>query len=383
MSLDEEKDVWRLRKIIKEKDVLISEIKENFFNLQKKYAKDIQNLIREKMELSLELKSLKPSLEKKDEFLEKYSQESIDKIKELNDKLVKIEKEWETRYHVVESRCKDLESKYLKDTEEKNSEILRLNRLMEDLEKKYEGEKSKNIELSKLKAKFDEFERDRLLNIKDPKVVGKIKELEEIINNKDKEIYDLKEKLNETSLKVRELSGTSHKIAGLGEKELQIKVIELNNEIESIKKELDFYQDKKINIIYFGEKQSIDCIKEIIKGTKRNALIFVPNYSQLEQLELTSLPSRVIIQAATVIDEKNKEQVIQLNRYRDLQNIKIRKYPPADMFAIVSDAAILFIGFLDEKNTPIGFKSTKSNLISFLGGLLKDTFIRFTEEFKS
>ncbi|MHA1379103.1 MAG: hypothetical protein ACTSRG_12040 [Candidatus Helarchaeota archaeon] len=382
MSLDEEKDIWRLRKMVKEKDALISEMKENFFNIQKKYAKDIQNLIREKMDLSLELKSLKPSLEKKDKFLEKYSQESIDKIKDLNDKLAKVEKEWEIKYHVVENRCKDLETKYLEDIGEKSREISRLKKLYDDLQKKFNEEKEKNQELISLKAKLDDLERVQLLQVKDPKIAKKIEDLEAIIKNKDGQIYNLKEKLNEANLKIKELSGSSYKIMELSEKEAQVKLIELNNEVKTLKKELAFYQDKKIETIYFGEKHVIECLKDIIRDTKRNIILYVPKFSQLEQLDLLSLPTRIRIQAATSIDPSDENQIVYIDRYRDTENIKIRKYPPADMFAIVSDASTLFIGFIDDNNVPVGFKSIKSSIISFLGGLLKDTYFRFTEEFE-
>jgi len=382
LSIDDEKDIWRLRNMLKEKEELISELKLKTFELQKKYAKDIQNLIREKMELSLELKSLKPSLEKKDEFIEKYSTESLEKVKELKDKLVKVEKDWEIKYHVIENRCKNLETKYLEDTSAKSREIARLKKLNNELIKKLDEEKAKSQELPKLRAKIDELERERLLQVKDAKGAQKIKELEEVIKSKDEEIRNLKGKLSESSLEIEKLSDVSRKIPELSVRELHIKIKELEAQINSLSKELSFYENKKIETIYFGEKQTLDCIKEIINDTKRNILIFVPKFNQIEQLDLTSLPTRIIVQAATSIDFEDENQIIYLDRYRDYENIKLRNYPPADMFAIVSDSATLFIAFIDENGVPVGFKSNKSSLISFLGGLLKDTYFRFTEDFE-
>ncbi|MFX0135711.1 MAG: hypothetical protein ACFFDN_18860 [Candidatus Hodarchaeota archaeon] len=382
MGLDEEKDVWRLRNTIKEKDKIISDLKLKLLEIQKKYATDIQNLIREKMELNVELKSIKPELEKKDDFIKQYSTSSLEKVKDLQDKLGKVEKEWEMKYSIVDNRCKDLEKKYLDESEKKTREIGRLNKLNSELKQKLEQEKTKTQELSKLEEKIRELERERSLTIKDPKVAKKLTELEENIKKKDNELYKLKEKLSEASLKIKQLSETSDIVPELSIKELQIKIEDLNSQIHSLNKELAFYEGKKIETIYFGERQSIECIKDIVKNTKRNLILFIPEFTQLEQLDLTSLPSRIMIQAATSIDMGNRDQIINLDRYKDYDNIKLRKYPPADLYGIISDSDTLFFGFIDEKNVPVGFKSTKPNLISFLGGLMKDTFFRFTEEFQ-
>ncbi len=382
MSLDEEADVWRLRNTIKEKDKLISELKLKLLEIQKKYATDIQNLIREKMELNVELKSIKPELEKKDEFIKQYSTSSLEKVKELQDKLIKVEKDWEMKYSIVDNRCKEIENKYLDESEQKSREIDRINKLNNELEQKLDQEKSKTQELTKLEEKIREYERERSLTTKDPKFAKKLTDLEETLKNKDDEIYGLKEKLNEASLKIKQLSEKSDLVPELSVKQLQIQIEDLKSQINSQNKELAFYEGKKIETIYFGERQAIECIKDIIKNTKRNIILFIPKLTQLEQLDLTSLPSRIMIQAATSIEIGNRDQILNLDRYKDYNNIKLRKYPPADLFGIVSDASTLFFGFIDEKNVPVGFKSTKQNLISFLGGLLKDTFFRFTEEFK-
>ena len=96
---------------------------------------------------------------------------------------------------------------------------------------------------------------------------------------------------------------------------------------------------------------------------------------------LKSLPKRIIIQVATALDRRDEKQILNLDSYDDFENIKLRKYPSANLYAMVSDSAIIFIGFIDENNVPFGFKSNESSMISFLGGLLKDTYFRFTEDF--
>ncbi|NVM02342.1 MAG: hypothetical protein HWN67_08395 [Candidatus Helarchaeota archaeon] len=382
MSLDDTADVWRLRNTIKEKDKTISDLKLKLLEIQKKYATDIQNLIREKMELNVELKSMKPELEKKEEFIKQYSTSSLEKVKELQDKLAKVEKDWEMKYSIVDNRCKDLEKKYLDESEIKSREIARLNKNNSELKQKLEQEKTKTQKLTKLEEKIRELERERSLTIKDPKIAKKLSEFEDNLKNKDNEIYKLKEKLNDASLKIKKLSETSDYVPDLSIKELQIKIEDLKSQINSLNKELAFYEGKKIETIYFGERQAIECIKDIIKNTKRNLLLFIPKFTHLEQLDLTSLPPRIMIQAATSIDMGDRNQILNLDRYKDYGHIKLRKYPPADLYAIISDGDTLFFGFIDEKNVPVGFKSTKQNLISFLAGLLKDTFFRFTEEFK-
>ncbi|MFX1452117.1 MAG: hypothetical protein ACFFCM_14875, partial [Promethearchaeota archaeon] len=181
MTLDEERDVWLLRNTIKEKDKLISDLKLKLLEIQKKYANDIQNLIREKMELNVELKSIKPELEKKEIFIEKYTKESLEKIKELNDKILEVEKDWEMKYSNTENRCKELEKKQLDETGQKSREIDRLNKLNNELKQKLEEEKAKTQEIIKLEEKIREFERERSLSIKDPKIAKRISELEEVI----------------------------------------------------------------------------------------------------------------------------------------------------------------------------------------------------------
>ena len=370
--------------MMKEKDKILSEIKLKFFNLQKKYADDIQNLIREKLDLSLQLESLKPTIEKKDDFIKDYSEESLERAKKLKTQVSSVAKEWEERYYSLQKKYRDLEKKYSEETEENSKELKRLYLHNTDLEKKIEGLKNQVQEIPKLEEQVRELESELLLHVPDSNILKSsrsIKEAGQIIDEKNKEIRELREKLSEASLKISELSGP-RKIPSLTEKELQMKIEELNAEIVSLNKELAYSHDKDKKIIYFGEKDTIECIKEIIKGTKRNILLFIPKFSQLAQLDLNSLPPRIRIQVATSAALNDRQQVLALDSYKDKENIKIKNYPPADIYGIVSDSATLFIGFTDNKGVPVGFKSTKPSLISFLGGLLNDSFHRFAKPFK-
>lgn len=382
MDLDEETDVWRLRSQIKEKDARIAELEGKLKDVQTKLTQNTQKLMKEKMELSIELERIRPSLEEKEEFLKEYSEGSIDRIKELTEKLGKSQKEWERKYYLLENRCKTLETKYLEETEQKSKEIKKLNKKKDEIQQKLNEEIIKNKELTELRGRIDELERERSLLYKDPKAASKIGELEEAIENKDNELYELKEKLQASSLKIKKLSETSRNIPNLTTKDLYQEIENLKTQIKTLTKELSFYQGKKIETIFFGEEQIIECMKEMIQKTKRSLLVYIPKFTQFEQLNVTSLPPRINIQIATTVDLSDRNQVLSLNGIiTSNSNIKIRNYPPSDIYAILSDASTIFLGFIDEKNVPVGFVTTKEAIISFLGGLLKDSYFRFTDEF--
>lgn len=381
MGLDEETDAWRLRNQIKEKDAKITELENKLKEIQTKLSQNTQKLMKEKTELSYELERIKPSLEKKDDFLKEYSKESFEKVKELTEKISKIQKEWEMKYYLLENRCKTLETKYLEESDKNSKEIKKLNKLKDDLQQKLNEELTKSKEFPKLKEKIRELERESSLQYKEPKVANKIKELEEALGNKEKEIFDLKEKLQISSLKIKEFSDIYRIIPDLSTKNLVQEIENLNTQIKTLTLELSSYQGVRMETVIFGEKQIIECMKELVQNTKRSLLVFIPKFTQLEQLKLTSLPPRIYIQAATAVNPSDQNQMLNLDSYMTSHpNIKIRNYLPSDMYSLLSDSSTVFLGFIDEKNIPVGFKSTKETLISYLGGLLKDSYFRFTED---
>ena len=393
-------DVFVLKGEIKRKMKQLEDITVDFQKFKVSFGKKMAQLMQDKMAIQVqldqaraeadsykkrldsgfvpsgEIDELKSQVAKSGETLRERS-EQIRKLNDIiaqNDRTIKkIQEQMEMALKLKDNTIAEKDSK-MRDAEaarkvaDTQVEILKI--------------RMKELEERVMKAATEDEKGKTIVHL-----VKQLEENEKINYELKKKYYEMKDKLNEV-LTAR--SDINNIIKDAEEKETKIRK-ELLEEKENMRDELETLIDKqKISIerlenelklykqdqpegVIFGEKQSMEAIKDILNNTRSKTVLFLPKLSLAEDydLNLKQLPDRLNIRLATNVE--NPEDPY-LNELRDYPHIVLKNYTSKDLLAILSDNAVLFISFLKKGLPPSGIRTTNESAIEFIGTLLIQNF---------
>ena len=393
-------DIFILKGEIKRKMKQLEELTIEFQKFKVNFGKKMAQLMQDKMEIQVQLdqarveadsykKRLDSDFVPSGEIEELKSQitksgvtlrERSEEIQKLNNiiaqkdrTLNKIQEQMDIALKLKEDTIAEKESK-MRDAEaarkvaETQVEILKI--------------RMKELEERVMKAATEDEKGKTIIHL-----VKQLEENEKINYELKQKYYEMKDKLNEV-LTAR--SDINKIIKDAEEKETKIRK-ELLDEKENMREELETLIDKqKISIsrledelklykqdqpegVIFGEKQSMEAIKEILKNTKSKSVLFLPELSLANDydLNLKEIPDRLNIRLATNV---NNPDDLYLDELRNYPHIILKKYTKGDLLAILSDNAVLFISFLKKGLPPSGIRTTNESAIEFIGTLLIQNF---------
>ncbi|NHI92508.1 MAG: hypothetical protein EAX96_08385 [Candidatus Lokiarchaeota archaeon] len=325
-----------------------------------------------------EIEDLKSQIAKTGETLRERSEQ----IKKLNEIVVQKDRTLKTVQDQMEKTLK-LKEDTIKDKEDQAKDALSRARVAESQMEILKG-RMRELEERLMKTTTEDEKGKTIINL-----IKQIEENEKITFDLKKEHAEMKEKLREV-LAAR--SDINKIINEADEKERKIRK-ELLDEKEKIREELEslidrqkiridrleeelklFKQDQPEGVI-FGEKQAMEIIKEILKNTKRNAVLFLPKLDLIKKydLNLKEIPDKLNIRIGTNVDDITDPF---LDELRDYPHILVKEYKNEDLLAILSDNADLFVSFLKKDVPPSGIRTTNEVAIEFMGTLLLQNFSR-------
>ncbi|MHA1784843.1 MAG: hypothetical protein ACTSVY_01175 [Candidatus Helarchaeota archaeon] len=385
-------EIKRKMKQLEEKSVELEKFKSNFGKKLTKIMQDkmnlnldLENCQREKEQLksrlnegvvpSEEALQLKAQLENKEKLLK----ENIEKVKKLNEIITQ-----------KDSTIKKIQDQTKQTIHLKDETIKEKDMMISDLQAEV---KIANSQVSILKDRIQELQDKIEKSTHDEKgntIIKLIKQLEE----NEKVTYELKKEHDEMEEKLREVLAARSDIDKimkdaaerenklkeelLAEKEklrleLEESIEKRNAIIQRMESELKLYRQELPEGVIFGEEQSMKTIKEILKNTKRNAVIFLPKFELARRydLDLKQIPPKIQVRLATNV---NDPQDLYIDELRDYPHIMVKKYEKSDLMAILSDNVDLFIAFIKKGAAPSGIKTTNDAAIEFIGSLLLRNF---------
>ncbi|NVM03636.1 MAG: hypothetical protein HWN67_15000 [Candidatus Helarchaeota archaeon] len=288
--------------------------------------KELEEKVKENINLTVELGQLKTKLEQNQSELQKHK----DSESELSNELQKVVIS-ESELKAELQRIKDAEveqkseiSKYQEKEQELSSEIQNLKNEIDSLKEKLPIEEDKG-QIENLQQEIENFKITADQNNK------KIEELNQIIKDKDTEIESLKEAPAATTM-------PSGPVADM----VPVK----------------------------GKESAINTFQNLLNEAKSSVLIVAPDIKDIQDLPIQDLRQVIRIDIATGVTDKSiYDRLLEVR-----PSVRIRDNPHIDRWGIGIDGEKMF--FAAETEDPIGFITTNRKMIDFVSAILTESWVR-------
>ena len=282
-------------------------------------------------------------------------------LSELQKRLIEMEKNLES----ANKQITGVDAKVREETKQLKSEIVELKK---ELEEKQAAFNKKILEREDIIKGLREENANLEKGVKELTVM-KLPVSDGDASSLEKRVLDMESTLKGADQTVAKLEKELEQQKQQMQEDLKLRDVKIE-EYERILKKQGVSLPKATNFVSDRDSAAVT-LTTIFSRTKSNVMIFLPDITVLDKMDLKGLRPIIRVQLAVPV-QKNPQLIDQLKMK---SNLEIRDYP-GDIWGIIRDNEEILLAPIGEKNEPSGLVMKGDTQIEMFGNVMRSTWTR-------